>query len=51
MVKLAVLAGRIWAGAEITIGDDRIELDMKGKRSVTISVHATPTPGFPAELK
>ncbi len=39
------------AGAEITIGDDWIELDMHGKRAKAVSVKTAPYPGFPTDMQ
>ncbi len=39
------------AGAEITIGDDWIELDMQGRRPKAVSLVTAPYPGFPTDLQ
>ena len=39
------------AGAEITTGDDWIELDMKGKRPKAVSVRTAPYPAFPTDMQ
>ena len=39
------------AGAEITSGDDWIELDMKGKRPKAVSVRTAPYPAFPTDMQ
>ncbi len=39
------------AGAEITCGDDWIELDMKGKRPRSVSVRTAPYPAFPTDMQ
>jgi len=38
-------------GAEITSGDDWIELDMKGKRPQAVSVRTAPYPAFPTDMQ
>lgn len=47
----AVLLKLQEAGAEITTGDDWIELDMKGKRPKAVSVKTAPFPGFPTDMQ
>ena len=47
----AVLAKLREAGAEITLGEDWIELDMKGKRPKAVSVHTAPYPAFPTDMQ
>ncbi|QSX34113.1 UDP-N-acetylglucosamine 1-carboxyvinyltransferase [Shewanella avicenniae] len=47
----SVLAKLEEAGAEITVGDDWIELDMKGKRPKAISIKTMPYPGFPTDMQ
>lgn len=47
----AVLDKLTEAGAEITVGDDWIELDMKGKRPKAVSVKTAPFPGFPTDMQ
>ena len=39
------------AGAEITIGDDWIELDMKGKKPKAVNIRTAPYPGFPTDMQ
>lgn len=39
------------AGAELTIGDDWIELDMKGQRAKAVSFKTAPYPGFPTDMQ
>ncbi len=47
----SVLAKLVEAGAEITTGDDWIELDMMGKRLVAVDIHTAPYPGFPTDMQ
>ena len=47
----AVLVKLREAGAEITIGDDWIELDMHGKRPRAVSIRTAPYPGFPTDMQ
>ena len=47
----AVLAKLREAGAEITLGEDWIELDMKGQRPKAVSVHTAPYPAFPTDMQ
>ncbi len=47
----AVLAKLTETGAEITTGDDWIELDMKGKRPKAVSIHTAPYPAFPTDMQ
>ena len=47
----AVLAKLREAGAELTIGDDWIELDMKGKRPKAVDVTTAPYPAFPTDMQ
>lgn len=47
----AVLAKLREAGAEITVGDDWIELDMKGKRPKAVSLKTAPYPAFPTDMQ
>jgi len=47
----SVLAKLVEAGAEITTGDDWIELDMVGKRLVAVDIHTAPYPGFPTDMQ
>ncbi|MDN5864788.1 MAG: UDP-N-acetylglucosamine 1-carboxyvinyltransferase [Gammaproteobacteria bacterium] len=39
------------AGAEITSDQDWIELDMKGRRPLAVSVHTAPYPEFPTDMQ
>jgi len=39
------------AGAEITVGEDWIELDMHGKRPKAVHVHTAPYPAFPTDMQ
>ncbi len=39
------------AGAEITCGDDWIELDMKGRRPKAVNVRTAPFPAFPTDMQ
>ena len=47
----AVLAKLREAGAEISVGKDWIELDMKGKRPRAVSVRTAPYPAFPTDMQ
>jgi UDP-N-acetylglucosamine 1-carboxyvinyltransferase len=47
----AVLLKLKEAGAEITTGDDWIELDMKGKRPTSVDITTAPYPGFPTDMQ
>ncbi|MFT5521545.1 MAG: UDP-N-acetylglucosamine 1-carboxyvinyltransferase [Enterobacterales bacterium] len=47
----AVLLKLKEAGAEITTGDDWIELDMKGKRPKSVDITTAPYPGFPTDMQ
>lgn len=47
----AVLAKLSEAGAEITCGDNWIELDMKGKRPKAVDVTTAPYPAFPTDMQ
>ena len=47
----AVLAKLREAGADITIGDGWIELDMKGKRPKAVDVTTAPYPAFPTDMQ
>lgn len=47
----AVLVKLRETGAEITIGDDWIELDMKGRKPKAVSVHTAPYPAFPTDMQ
>jgi len=39
------------AGARITVGEDWIELDMKGGRPAAVNVHTAPYPAFPTDMQ
>ena len=47
----AVLQALREAGAEITLGDDWIELDMHGKRPKAVNIHTSPYPAFPTDMQ
>lgn len=47
----SVLAKFSEAGAEVTTGDNWIEVDMKGKRPRAISVRTAPYPAFPTDMQ
>ena len=47
----SVLAKLKEAGAEITTGEDWIELDMKGKRPKAVTIRTAPFPGFPTDMQ
>ncbi len=47
----AVLDKLKQAGADITMGDDWIELDMHGKRPKAVSVRTAPYPAFPTDMQ
>jgi len=47
----AVLDKLKQAGAEITTGDDWIELDMHGKRPKAVSLRTAPYPAFPTDMQ
>ncbi len=47
----AVLAKLREAGAELTIGDNSITLDMGGRRPAPVDIHTTPHPGFPTDMQ
>jgi len=47
----AVLAKLEEAGAEITTGEDWIELDMHGKRPKAVSIRTAPFPAFPTDMQ
>ncbi|ARD23872.1 MULTISPECIES: UDP-N-acetylglucosamine 1-carboxyvinyltransferase [Shewanella] len=47
----AVLAKLEDAGAEITTGEDWIELDMKGKRPKAVNIKTAPYPAFPTDMQ
>ena len=39
------------AGAQITHGDNWIELDMQGRRPQAVDVHTAPYPAFPTDMQ
>ncbi len=39
------------AGADITVGDDWIELDMHGKRPKAVNIRTAPFPAFPTDMQ
>ncbi|MDX1336168.1 MAG: UDP-N-acetylglucosamine 1-carboxyvinyltransferase, partial [Gammaproteobacteria bacterium] len=47
----AVLIKLEEAGAHLSIGDNWIELDMKGNRPKAVSVHTAPYPAFPTDMQ
>lgn len=47
----AVLLKLREAGAEITTGDDWIELDMQGRRPQAVSLRTAPYPAFPTDMQ
>ncbi len=47
----AVLQALQEAGAEITVGEDWVELDMHGKRPKAVNVHTAPYPAFPTDMQ
>ncbi len=47
----AVLLKLREAGAEITVGDNWIELDMKGRRPRAVDVRTAPHPAFPTDMQ
>ena len=47
----AVLQSLREAGAEITVGEDWIELDMHGKRPQAVNIHTAPYPAFPTDMQ
>ena len=47
----AVLVKLREAGAEITTGEDWIELDMQGKKPKSVSVRTAPYPAFPTDMQ
>jgi len=47
----AVLAKLEEAGADISIGEDWIELDMGGRRPKAVNVRTAPHPGFPTDMQ
>ena len=47
----AVLIKLSEAGATITTGDDWIDLDMQGRRPLSVDVRTAPYPGFPTDMQ
>ena len=47
----AVLQVLVEAGAEINVGDDWIELDMRGRVPRAVSVRTAPYPAFPTDMQ
>jgi len=47
----AVTAKLQEAGASIEIGDDWIELDMRGRRPRAVDIETSPYPGFPTDMQ
>lgn len=47
----AVLVKLREAGAEVSTGDDWIELDMKGRRPKAVNIKTAPYPGFPTDMQ
>jgi len=39
------------AGAQITVGDDWVELDMHGRRPIAVDIETSPYPGFPTDMQ
>jgi UDP-N-acetylglucosamine 1-carboxyvinyltransferase len=39
------------SGADITVGDDWIELDMHGRRPKAVDIETAPYPGFPTDMQ
>ena len=47
----SVLAKLAEAGADVSVGEDWIELDMKGNRLRAVNIHTSPYPGFPTDMQ
>jgi UDP-N-acetylglucosamine 1-carboxyvinyltransferase len=47
----AVLAKLTEAGAEVTSGQDWIEVDMRGRRPRAVDLRTSPYPGFPTDMQ
>lgn len=47
----AVLLKLEEAGADLTVGEDWIELDMHGRRPVAVNIRTAPYPGFPTDMQ
>jgi UDP-N-acetylglucosamine 1-carboxyvinyltransferase len=47
----AVTAKLQEAGAEISVGEDELTLEMSGRRPRAVTVHTAPYPGFPTDMQ
>lgn len=47
----AVIAKLLEAGADISMGDDWIEIDMRGRRPQAVDIQTSPYPGFPTDMQ
>ncbi|EXJ16372.1 UDP-N-acetylglucosamine 1-carboxyvinyltransferase [Imhoffiella purpurea] len=47
----AVLQKLQEAGAEVMVGEDWIELDMRGRRPRSVDIHTAPHPAFPTDMQ
>ncbi len=47
----AVIAKLREAGADITCGQDWVELDMEGRRPMAVDIKTSPYPGFPTDMQ
>lgn len=47
----SVIAKLIEAGADITIGDDWVDLDMTDRELRAVDIHTSPYPGFPTDMQ
>ena len=47
----AVISKLNEAGAHMTMGEDWIELDMKGEALRAVDIHTSPNPGFPTDMQ
>ena len=47
----AVLAKLREAGAELTVGESTVELEMDGARPRPVDIHTAPHPGFPTDMQ
>jgi len=47
----AVIAKLREAGAEVNVGKDWIELDMRGRRPRAVDIHTMPYPAFPTDMQ
>ena len=47
----AVLQSLREAGAKITLGEDWIELDMEGRRPLSVDIRTAPYPAFPTDMQ